>query len=109
MYHIRHEYPEDFLWGGAIAASQADGGFGEGGKGMSIADFHPYRKVHNRDDRKEDAAIRNDEDALRLDSEQYYPKQKGIDFYHRYEEDLAMMEDVYKRQLWRLPLLREWT
>ena len=94
MYHIWHEYPEDFLWGGAIAASQADGGFGEGGKGMSIADFHPYRKVHNRDDRKEDAAIRNDEDALRLDSELYYPKQKGIDFYHRYEEDLAMMEEM---------------
>ncbi|MCI8334412.1 MAG: family 1 glycosylhydrolase [Lachnospiraceae bacterium] len=94
MYQVQHEFPESFLWGGAIAANQADGGFGEGGKGVSIADLHPYRNVKNRDDRKEDATIRNDEDALALDPALYYPKQKGIDFYHRFEEDLFMMEEM---------------
>ena len=47
MYQVQHEFPESFLWGGAIAANQADGGFGEGGKGVSIADLHPYRNVKN--------------------------------------------------------------
>ena len=48
----------------------------------------------NRDDRKEDATIRNDESALVIDEMLYYPKQKGIDFYHRFDEDLAMMEEI---------------
>lgn len=94
MYQVQHDFPEDFLWGGAIAANQADGGFGEGGKGVSIADLHPYRNIKNRDDRKEDATIRNDEKALEIDPSLYYPKQNGIDFYHRFEEDLEMMKEM---------------
>lgn len=94
MYQVQHDFPTDFLWGGAIAANQADGGFGEGGKGVSIADLHPYRNIANRDDRKEDTTIRNDESVLVIDPSAYYPKQHGIDFYHRYEEDLAMMEEM---------------
>ena len=30
--------PKDFLWGGATAANQYEGGYNEGGKGLSIAD-----------------------------------------------------------------------
>lgn len=41
MVKMQHKFPQGFLWGGAIAASQADGGFREDQKGMSIADFHP--------------------------------------------------------------------
>ncbi len=29
---------EDFLWGGAVAAHQLEGGYDQGGKGISIAD-----------------------------------------------------------------------
>ena len=29
---------KDFLWGGATAANQYEGGYNEGGKGLSIAD-----------------------------------------------------------------------
>ena len=94
MIKVRREFPEDFLWGGAIAANQADGGFGEGGKGMSIADFHPYQDIKNRDDRKEDSTIRNDESVLVTKPGLYYPKRHGIDFYHRFEEDLGLMEEI---------------
>ena len=31
-------FRKDFLWGGAIAAHQAEGAWNEGGKGVSIAD-----------------------------------------------------------------------
>lgn len=94
MKTVNRGFPENFLWGGAIAASQADGASLEGGKGFSIADYHPYIKKEKRDDRGEDAAIRNDESCLKIDSGLYYPKQHGIDFYHRFREDLELMKEM---------------
>ncbi len=32
-------FPKDFLWGGAIAANQAEGAWNKDGKGWSIADM----------------------------------------------------------------------
>ena len=29
---------KDFLWGGAVAAHQVEGGFNEGGKGPNVSD-----------------------------------------------------------------------
>ncbi|ENM5784582.1 family 1 glycosylhydrolase, partial [Vibrio mimicus] len=31
-------FPNDFLWGGAVAAHQVEGGWNQGGKGVSIVD-----------------------------------------------------------------------
>ena len=31
-------FRKDFLWGGAVAAHQLEGGWQEGGKGISVAD-----------------------------------------------------------------------
>ena len=33
-----YKFPENFLWGGAVAAHQVEGGWNKGGKGISIAD-----------------------------------------------------------------------
>lgn len=30
--------PNDFLWGGALAANQFEGGYDQGGKGLSVID-----------------------------------------------------------------------
>ncbi|WP_141399846.1 family 1 glycosylhydrolase, partial [Lactiplantibacillus plantarum] len=38
------EFPEGFLWGGATAANQLEGGYEEGGRGLSIADALPGGK-----------------------------------------------------------------
>ena len=32
------EFPKGFLWGGAVAAHQLEGGWNKGGKGPSVAD-----------------------------------------------------------------------
>ena len=34
-------FPENFLWGGAIAANQCEGAYLEDGKGLSIQDVMP--------------------------------------------------------------------
>ncbi|MEA4276823.1 family 1 glycosylhydrolase [Klebsiella pneumoniae] len=43
-------FPENFLWGGAIAANQAEGAWNLDGKGISVADINEY--VFNEDMRK---------------------------------------------------------
>lgn len=90
----RSAFPQDFLWGGAIAANQAEGACKEGGKGLSIADLHFYTSEKTYGSMKEDAALKNIKQSLVLDPNKYYPKQSGIDFYHTYKEDLALMQQM---------------
>ena len=35
------KFPENFLWGGATSAFQFEGGWNEGGKGLTIFDVKP--------------------------------------------------------------------
>ena len=35
---MTRQFPEGFLWGGATAANQYEGGWKEGGKGISVSD-----------------------------------------------------------------------
>ena len=43
-----YQMPKDFLWGGAIAANQAEGAFQVDGKGISLADVHKYYPRTNK-------------------------------------------------------------
>ena len=36
--NVRNVFPEDFLWGGATAANQHEGGYQEGGRGLANTD-----------------------------------------------------------------------
>lgn len=92
-----NKFPKDFLWGGATAANQLEGGWNLGGKGISVSDcarahfdvdVQNYRK-HN-EITTEDVMI-----ALEnLDDIKNYPKRHGSDFYHRYKEDIALMAEM---------------
>ena len=45
--------PDTFLWGGAVAANQLEGGWNEGGKGPSLETNAKKRTQHGQDIRNE--------------------------------------------------------
>ena len=95
MTRVRRKFPEDFLWGGAIAASQAEGAYDEGGKGLSTSDLVPFRPMeHSNDNMKIEVNSEQIETYLKNNSMEYFPKRKGIDFYHRYKEDIALFAEM---------------
>lgn len=76
-------FREGFLWGGAIAAHQAEGGWQEGGKGISIADIMTAG-ANGVPRRITDGIVEGEN----------YPNHEAIDFYHRYKEDIAMFAEM---------------
>ena len=71
-------FPENFLWGGAVAANQCEGAYLEDGKGLSVQDVMPHGI---RGDRTKEPT----EDNMKL---------IGIDFYHRYQEDIRLFAEM---------------
>lgn len=76
-------FKKDFLWGGAIAANQAEGAYDVDGKGLSIMDIVTGGSV-NQPRRF----------TPTLDEKEYYPNHSGIDFYHRFEEDTDLFQEM---------------
>lgn len=80
-------FPADFLWGGALAANQAEGAYLAGGKGLTTVDMIPHGK-HRL------AVKLGQEKRFTLREDEFYPSHQGIDFYHRYKEDIALMAEM---------------
>lgn len=80
---MQNKLPKGFLWGGAVAAHQLEGGWQEGGKGLSVADVMTVgTPTHERS--ITDGVMANE----------YYPNHEAIDFYHRYKEDIALFKEM---------------
>lgn len=71
-------FPENFLWGGAVAANQCEGAYQEDGKGLSIQDVMPCGIKGARTEKPT-------ADNMKL---------IGIDFYHRYKEDIKLFAEM---------------
>ena len=76
-------FPENFLWGGAVAANQCEGAYLEDGKGLSVPDM----------------LLGGDVNTPRTflpqtDPAAFYPSHEAIDFYHRYKEDIALFAEM---------------
>lgn len=71
-------FKEGFLWGGATAANQCEGAYNEDGKGLSIQDVTPKGIMGPITDEPT-------EDNMKL---------VGIDFYHRYKEDIKLFAEM---------------
>ena len=82
-----NEFPKKFLWGGALAANQCEGGYKEGGKGLTTVDLCPAG-VNRR------KVMEGNIDVLRPLENEYYPSHEAIDFYHRYKEDIALFAEM---------------
>jgi 6-phospho-beta-glucosidase len=63
------EIPEGFLWGGAVTSFQTEGAWNEDGKGLSIVDTRSVEEDHS------DWKV-------------------AVDFYHRYQEDIALFREL---------------
>lgn len=90
------QFPDGFMWGGAIAANQVEGGWNQGGKGLSVADMATFKSNVDVKDFSKHMAITSEfiEAAIQDESDADYPKRRGIDFYHRYKEDLALFAEM---------------
>ncbi|MBU8917849.1 glycoside hydrolase family 1 protein [Bacillus sp. FJAT-29953] len=88
MEHNQQRFPEGFLWGGATAANQIEGGFREGNKGLNISDVLPGGKERLK-------ILMSPGFNFEIDNEKYrYPNHEAIDFYHRYKEDIALFAEM---------------
>lgn len=89
-------FKKDFLWGGATAANQIEGGYDEGGRGKANTDF--LRFIDPKDRRTDEATFAQTydslKDAIKNENEYEFPKRRGNDFYHRYKEDIALMAEM---------------
>ncbi|MNM83563.1 6-phospho-beta-glucosidase BglA [compost metagenome] len=103
-------FPKNFLWGGATAANQYEGGYKEGGKGLNTSDVltegsHTVpRKITWRNPKTGETGYlemsflkpmvfpEGIEPAI-LD-EYYYPSHEATDFYHHYKEDIALFSEM---------------
>lgn len=80
-------FRKDFLWGGATAANQCEGGYNEGGRGLANVDVVPIGE-----DRR--AIITGKKKMFNFDDEHFYPAKEAIDMYHRYKEDIALFGEM---------------
>ncbi|HDL8500292.1 TPA: 6-phospho-beta-glucosidase [Yersinia enterocolitica] len=80
-------FPDGFLWGGALAANQAEGACFEGGKGLTTVDMIPHGE-HRL------AVKLGQEKRFTLRDDEFYPSHQAIGFYHHYKEDIALMAEM---------------
>lgn len=87
-------FPKDFMWGGAFAANQMEGAFDVDGKGWCVADINEY--VDNVAlDKKYNLEVTTQFIKEAMEStDRVFPKRWGIDFYHTYKEDLALLKEL---------------
>ena len=89
-------FPKGFFWGGAVAANQVEGAWNVDGKGPSVADVATYKPNTDVKDYKSHVAMDDAHIAAAMadPDDTYYPKRRGIDFYHHYKEDLKLFAEM---------------
>ena len=78
---------KDFLWGGATAANQCEGAYREGGRGPGKCGCNPSRPERR-------SVMLGERHMDRIEDGYYYPALEGIDFYHHYKEDIALLGEM---------------
>lgn len=92
-----NHFPKDFLWGGATAANQLEGGYNEDGKGLSLSDvyiFDPEKPKEEWNNQWHMMTHEQVEEAQNPKSSHYYPKRKGNGFYYHYKDDIKLFAEM---------------
>ena len=80
-------FRKDFLWGGATAANQCEGGFDQGGRGLANVDLAPAGPDRHQ-------VIAGEKKMFNFDDEHFYPAQNAIDMYTHFKEDIALFAEM---------------
>ena len=96
---MRNGFPKNFLWGGAMAASQADGAYDQGGKGLDTQDLRYFDPAWTKAERAAKANRRMSDAKFRqaladTQDQTHYPFRHGIDFYNRWRQDLELFDEL---------------
>ena len=92
---MRTQFTDNFLWGGAISACQAEGAYNVDGRSMTIPDVTMYNKKLDRKITKQVSFTREAIEVAKKDlDDTMYPKRRGIDFYYTYKEDIALLAEM---------------
>lgn len=75
--------PAGFLWGGALAAHQFEGGWDADSKGPSVVDVLTAG-AHGTPRRV----------TQTVEPGEFYPNHEAIDFYHRFRDDIALFAEM---------------
>lgn len=107
MNKMKKKSQKSFMWGVATSAHQVEGGYNEGGKGLNIMDVatngtkDDYRKItfKTRDGKHQSMYLFELSDLpegakLECFEEYNYPNHEATDFYHHYQEDIALMAEM---------------
>ena len=100
-----NSFPKDFLWGGATACFQYEGGYKEGNRGLSSHDFETKGSLEKtrqitiklENGMKSSVNYRDsfpDGAKAYIYEDEYYPSHKAIDFYHHWEEDIELFAEI---------------
>lgn len=80
-------FPENFMWGGATAANQCEGGIFEGGRGLANVDVCPAGADRG-------AVITGRKKMLAMDDAHHYPAAEAVDQYHHFREDIRLFGEM---------------
>ncbi|HAQ6409172.1 TPA: glycoside hydrolase family 1 protein [Enterococcus faecium] len=84
-------FPENFLWGGAVAGNQCEGAWLEDGKLPNVTDtLIGIMNQHPSIQWNEEKKIWE----IALDESLHYLSHEAIDFYHRFEEDIRLLKEL---------------
>ena len=78
---------KDFLWGGATAANQSEGGFDRDGRGPAIVDVLPHGEYRM-------PVMEGVMDYRDLPADTFYPGREAVDAFGHYKEDIALFAEL---------------
>ena len=87
-------FGKDFLFGGAISACQAEGAWNVDGRSLTIPDIIKAIDPSERMTFSQSKLKPEDIEEGKVADYHLYPKRWGIDFYHTYKEDIALMAQM---------------